>query len=177
MDERAEWLTRWQEAEDREALDKLPRHELAALLRALQAKAGSLSAGSREDLAQEAVARLLSAAPEFECVAQLRHYLWAAARSASVDRLRARNLAWLELDAGTSARLALCQDPRAGPGRSSVARRARLSTNPRSARVQRELPRFDGARLASLERSSRPCTNPPRPLMLLLVVGGRRDAT
>lgn len=107
-DSRSTLLQRWQEEQDRDALDLLLREELEALKHALRDRATSISSATLDDVAQEVAMRFLRAAPRgFEHPAALRSYLWTAARHALIDRLRERRLVPLELGADDSARFQL----------------------------------------------------------------------
>lgn len=90
----AEWLRRWQESGDREALGKLLELEVDALKGRLRGRWNPNGSPdfAVSDAAQEAVARLLrlEAAPNFESPQALRAYLWTAAWRLLLERLRQR---------------------------------------------------------------------------------------
>jgi len=107
-DPRGALLQRWQDEQDRDALDLLLRTELEALKRALRGNSSSISSATLDDVTQEVVVRFLRATPRgFEHPAALRSYLWAAARSALIDRLRERRVVPLALGADESSRFQL----------------------------------------------------------------------
>lgn len=85
-------LARWQEGGDVEALDQLLRLEIGRLRARLDAGDSSASPATHEDVAQEAVLRVLRADPPpcFDTPAAFRGYLWTCARHLLVDRLRTR---------------------------------------------------------------------------------------
>jgi RNA polymerase sigma factor (sigma-70 family) len=91
-DRAAEWLRRWQEQGDRNALDELLRVEVAALKAKMRRQAAPAvdAAASVSDVAQEAVMRMLRVDPPpmFETPEAMRGYLWLAAWRLLVARLR-----------------------------------------------------------------------------------------
>ena len=105
----SELLRRWQDDHDPEALDALLRHEIRFLRARLEGPAapGHPSPASRDDVAQEAVLRLLSTSPppRFPTRAALQGYLWTTARHLLVDRLRRARLAFHELKSGETDEL------------------------------------------------------------------------
>ena len=108
VDTRSALLQRWQDEQDRDALDLLLRQELETLKRALRGNSGSLSTGTLDDVTQEVVVRFLRASPRgFDHPAGLRSYLWSAARSALIDRLRERRVVPVELGPHESSRVDL----------------------------------------------------------------------
>lgn len=98
-----QWLERWQQQGDADALDALLRIEVETLARRLRARArGMLGASvSASDLAQEAALRMLrlEEPPEFASERELRAYLWKAAWHLLVNRLELRRGRTLEGDA------------------------------------------------------------------------------
>jgi len=100
-------LARWQQHDDRDALEEVLRIEVAGLKQRVREAQGGSTSTSASDVAQEAVARLLQAspAPRFETPAGLRGYLWRAARNLLVDRLRRARHVPLELGPTTTQSL------------------------------------------------------------------------
>ena len=92
-----EWLARWQENDDRAALEELVRREVSALRVRIRRAGLPASPASASDVAQEAVLRWLEADARFPSPAALRSYLWISARNLLVDRLRRSRRALLEL--------------------------------------------------------------------------------
>jgi len=90
-----ELLRLWQEKDDFDALDALLRGELELLKQRLRSRSapGEPRPPTRDDVAQQAVLRVLAASPppRFPTAAALRGYLWTAARNLLIDRLRRAN--------------------------------------------------------------------------------------
>lgn len=88
----ADLLRRWQEHEDRAALDELLRIEIGILKARIRRQGAQLvePAASASDVAQEAVLRVLEleTPPHFETPQALRAYLWTAAWRLLLARLR-----------------------------------------------------------------------------------------
>ncbi len=93
-DRGAEFLARWQQDGDVEALDQLLRLEIGALRARVRSKGRrmALSPGSSSDVVNEAVLRVLKAEalPRFENMRVFSAYLWRAAYRLLLDRLRHR---------------------------------------------------------------------------------------
>jgi RNA polymerase sigma factor (sigma-70 family) len=91
-DPRAPLLRRWQESDDREALDALLRLEVSALRDQIRMRGKSLLGTSvtATDVAHEAVLRLLSLeeTPNFDDPGKLSGYLWTTAWRLLLQRLR-----------------------------------------------------------------------------------------
>jgi RNA polymerase sigma factor (sigma-70 family) len=91
-DPRAPLLRRWQESDDREALDALLRLEISALRDQIRMRGKSLLGTSvtATDVAHEAVLRLLSLekTPDFADPSKLSGYLWMTAWRLLLQRLR-----------------------------------------------------------------------------------------
>lgn len=102
----AELLERWQAQQDPEALDQLMRWEVERLKARLASGAALVrpSDQSRDDLAQDAVLKLLRAdpPPRFASPAALRSYLWTAVRNLLIDRLRRGRREVLSVDRRSS---------------------------------------------------------------------------
>jgi RNA polymerase sigma factor (sigma-70 family) len=102
-------LRRWQEGSDLEALDELLRLEVGILKRRLSSRERKFDgdAVSASDIAQETVVRFLevNTAPKFDSPAQLRAYLWTAARRLLFQRMGRNDRHALRLDAMDSSRL------------------------------------------------------------------------
>ena len=88
-------LARWQEHDDRDALEELLRHEVEALKKRMQS--AGLGSSSTSDVAQEAVMRFLKAQASFSSPSAMRSYLWTSARNLLVDRLRRSRRAHIDL--------------------------------------------------------------------------------
>jgi RNA polymerase sigma-70 factor (ECF subfamily) len=99
----AEYLRRWQEEDDLDALDALLRGEIERLKRRiLHHGPGGLSTSlGASDAANEVVMRMLrqEKTPEFPTPAAMRGYLWRCARNLLIDHLRAKRGATVRLDA------------------------------------------------------------------------------
>jgi RNA polymerase sigma factor (sigma-70 family) len=91
-DPRGPLLRKWQESDDREALDALLRLEISALKDQIRMRGKSLLGTSltATDVAHEAVLRLLSleSTPRFEEPEKLSGYLWTTAWRLLLQRLR-----------------------------------------------------------------------------------------
>jgi RNA polymerase sigma factor (sigma-70 family) len=87
-------LQRWQDHDDREALDELLRLEVRTLADRLRRRAGQQlrPSVSASDLAQEAVFRMLRQkdSPQFGAPEQFRAYLWKSAWRLLLNRLEKR---------------------------------------------------------------------------------------
>lgn len=107
----ARLLEIWQEDGDLDALDELLRVQLLELKRILAGSRAPLGPASRDDLAQEAVVRLLGASPtpRFASPSAMRGYLLRIGRNLLVDRLRRASRAFQPLEPSDEEGLA--RDP------------------------------------------------------------------
>lgn len=105
----AEWLRKWQDEGDHEALDQLLQVEVKSLKRRIQQKGRSMltQSFSASDVANDAIVKLLRRgdAAHFDDAAQLRVYLWKAAWRLLIDRVRRPKLPRPRLDADSANRI------------------------------------------------------------------------
>jgi len=110
-DPSAQWLKRWQEDGDVDALDELLRVEVHAIAARLRQRANGMlrPSTSASDLAQEAVFRMLrlEETPQFTDPQQMRAYLWTAAWRLLINRGRSRHHRVVPLSQAQSADMGL----------------------------------------------------------------------
>lgn len=106
-----QWLQRWQQDGDVDALDQLLRIEVRALAVRLRNRGRGMlrPSTSASDLAQEAIFRMLRLedAPQFEDPRQMRAYLWSAAWRLLINRQRAGGHSAVPLSRAQSADMGL----------------------------------------------------------------------
>jgi RNA polymerase sigma-70 factor (ECF subfamily) len=127
-DPREEYLLRWQQSGDRDALDHLLRIEVLSLRSWLRrSRRGATPSASASDIAQQAVAQFLRSSkrsatderPVFENPRALRGFLWTTALRLLKDHARRRRVAVVHFDrhSATSSCLA---EPEASGGLDAV---------------------------------------------------------
>ena len=129
MDDRETLLARWQQHDDRDALDALLRLEIDMLKARIRARGRRMlsASASAGDVAQEAVARMLrqTRAPRFESAAAMRAYLWTAAWRLLLNRVNRPHRAILRLDRTRSQMLETALATTGGMGRVEARERSR----------------------------------------------------
>jgi RNA polymerase sigma factor (sigma-70 family) len=110
-DASAQWLKRWQEDGDVDALDALLRVEVQTIAARLRQRAHGMlrPSTSASDLAQEAVFRMLrlEETPQFTDPREMRAYLWTAAWRLLINRGRSRHHRVVPLSQAQSADMGL----------------------------------------------------------------------